>query len=122
MSSEDIRREEIEAQGYEGIEMVMEYLDDVVLKMVDAGVEYTKLVARLAERYCKTRKQIFEKIIEKGQEVFPTGQDPEEEPGDEEELYLKVDADEEIVTLYPGNNYTIVIGDPEEEERNEDQI
>lgn len=113
MSSEDIRREEIEAQGYEGIEMVMEYLDDVVLKMVDAGVEYTKLIARLAERYCKTRKQIFEKIIEKGQEVFPTGQDPEQEPGDEEEIYLKVD--EEAITLYPGNNYTIVIGDPENE-------
>lgn len=109
--------EYIEVQGYEGIELVMDYLDDIVLKMVNAGADYSKLIAKLANEYCRIRKRILDKAAEEGIEVFPTGEeipDQDSKELNEEDLFLRVEG--QTLTLYPGNTYTIVVNAPEKEE------
>ena len=65
--------EMIEIQGFEGITLVMDYLDDIVIKMIKAGADYSKLIAHLANDYCTLRNRILTKAAEEGVDVFPHG-------------------------------------------------
>lgn len=93
--------EAIEIQGYEGITMVMDYLDDIVIKMIKAGADYSKLIARLANDYCTLRNRILTKAAEEGIDVFP--REPEEQ----------IEGQTEI-TLEPSGSYSFKVSDPEE--------
>ena len=93
--------EMIEIQGYEGITLVMDYLDDIVIKMIKAGADYSKLIARLANDYCAISNRILTKAAEEGVDVFP--HEPEEQ----------IEGQTEI-TLEPNGSYSFKVSDPEE--------
>lgn len=100
IQKEPTDNETIEIQGYEGITLVMDYLDDIIIKMINAGTDCSKLIARLANDYCVLRKRILEKAAEEGQDVFPA------EPLE--------DYSGKAITLEPGESYQIKVSDPEE--------
>ena len=93
------RDEKTIQDGYAGIEMTMDYLDDIVIKMIIAGADYAKLITHLAKEYNSIRNRILDKAIEEGQEVYP----PEPE------------ITEDTVTIEMGDTVSVKTTDPEEE-------
>ena len=88
-------------EGYEGITLVMDYLEDIVIKMINAGTDYSRLIAELAKDYCEIRNRILKKAVEEGQNVFPA--EPEDQiPGQTE------------LTLEPNGTYCFKLTEQEE--------
>ena len=75
-------------EGYEGITLVMDYLEDIVIKMINAGTDYSRLIAELAKDYCEIRNKILKKAVEEGQNVFPD--EPEDQIPGQIEITLEV--------------------------------
>lgn len=88
-------------EGYEGITLVMDYLEDIVIKMINADTDYSRLIAELAKDYCEIRNKILKKAVEEGVDVFP--REPEEQ----------IEGQTEI-TLEPSGSYSFKVSDPEE--------
>lgn len=79
--------EEVIKAGYEGITLVMDYLEDIVIKMINAGTDCPRLIEELAKDFCKIRKKILEKSDEEGQDVFPA--EPEDQIPGQTEITLE---------------------------------
>lgn len=93
--------EAIIKEGYEGITLVMDYLEDIVIKMINAGTDYSRLIAELAKDYCEIRNRILKKAAEEGQDVFPA--EPEDQiPGQTE------------ITLEANGTYSFKVNESEE--------
>lgn len=88
-------------EGYEGITLVMDYLEDIVIKMIKADVDCPRLIAELAKDFNEIRNKIIEKAAEEGVDVFP--REPEEQ----------IEGQTEI-TLEPSGSYSFKVSDPEE--------
>lgn len=88
-------------EGYEGITLVMDYLEDIIIKMINAGTDYSRLIAELAKDFNEIRNKIIEKAAEEDVDVFP--REPEEQ----------IEGQTEI-TLEPSGSYSFKVSDPEE--------
>jgi len=88
-------------EGYEGITLVMDYLEDIVIKMIKADVDCPRLIAELAKDFNEIRNKIIEKAVEEGQYVFPP--EPEDQIKGQTEI-----------TLEPNGSYSFKVSEPED--------